>query len=155
MIEMRHCPHWSSAVAEGMKMTDGNYQDSHRSMFITPLQCRIFKQGSEHFQRKTLFTQVLDPKQVWRDGYYFVPPFVVSRTRDPDPPVFRAVPLALHLISHSLGNERSWSMTERPYCIPILNSYGLRNDRSRSRVAPVDYLDFLSAPVVGTVPKDV
>ena len=42
-------------------------------------------------------------------------------------------------------------MTERPYCIPILNSYGLRNDRSRSRVAPVDYLYFLSAPVVGTV----
>ncbi len=33
--------------------------------------------------------------------------FVVSRTRDPDPPVFKAVPLAFHLISHSLGNERS------------------------------------------------
>ena len=42
-------------------MTDGNYQDSHRSMFITPLQCRIFKQGSEHFQQITLFIQVLDP----------------------------------------------------------------------------------------------
>ena len=33
--------------------------------------------------------------------------FVVSRTRDPNPAVFRAVPLALNLISHSLGNERS------------------------------------------------
>ncbi len=140
-------------------------------MFILPLQCCIFEQGSEHFQQITLFIQVLDPKQVWRNGYYFVPTFVVSRTRDPDPPVFRAVPLtfvvsrtrdpdppvfravplALHLISHSLRNERSWSMTDRPYCIPILNSYGLRNDRSRSRVAPVDYLGFLSAPVVGTV----
>jgi len=76
---------------------------------------------------------------------------VVSGTRDPDPPVFRAVPLALHLISHSLGNKRSWSMTERPYCIPILNSYGLRNDRSWSRVEPVDYSDFFSAQVVGTV----
>ncbi len=96
-------------------------------MFSIPLQCRIFEQGSEHFQQITLIIQVLNPEQVWRDGYYFVPPFVVSRTRDPDPPVFRAVPLtfvvsrtrdpdppvfravplALHLISHSLGNERS------------------------------------------------
>ncbi len=86
MIGMRHCPHWNSAVAEGMKMMDGNSQDSHRSMFIIPLQCRIFEQGSEHFQQITLFIQVLDPKQVWRNGYYFVPPFVVSRTRDPDLP---------------------------------------------------------------------
>jgi hypothetical protein len=33
-------------------------------MFIIPLQCRIFEQGSEHFQQITLFIQVLDPKQV-------------------------------------------------------------------------------------------
>jgi hypothetical protein len=147
-------------------------------MFIIPLQCRIFEQRSEHFQQITLLYKCwIRNRSEGTDITYFVPPFVVSRTRDPDPPVFRvvpltfvvsrtrdpdplvfrAVPLALHLISHSLRNKRSWSMTERPYCIRILNSYGLRNDRSRSRLAPVDYLDFLSAPVVGTVgtAKDV
>jgi len=75
---------------------------------------------------------------------------VVSGTKDPDPlgfwwfvgtPPYQPQSRERKILIHD------WEALLHSFP----NCYGLGNDRSRSRVAPVDYLDFLSALVVGTV----
>ena len=57
--------------------------------------------------------------------------------------------LVLRLASHSLGNERSRSMTGRPYCtFPLSVAVSGTKDPNPQMT---NYLDFLSALVVGTV----
>ncbi len=140
-------------------------------MFIIPLQCRIFEQGSEHFQQITLFYTSVGSETGLKRRILFCPNICGLENKRSRSTSFQGGSANIcgleNKRSRSTGFQGGSASTSphqpqsREQKILIhdweallhsySNSYSLRNDRSRSRVVPVDFSDFLSAPVVGTV----